>query len=102
MSAVQTFGAWKLACLSSGQGCGDNLLRLGEERFVIGDPRQLQNGALQGRIYRFTARGLIELGIYKIDADGNVVDLPFDELRGPLPMNPPTEPAPAPLLRVAR
>lgn len=85
MIAAATFHAWRLACLASGHGGGDNVLRVGAERYVIGEPRTLGNGALVGRIHRFATTGLSDVGGYKIGADGTVIDLPLEVLRKHLP-----------------
>lgn len=81
MTAAATFHAWVLACLASGHGGGDNVLRVDRDRYVIGEPRTLANGAMVGRIHRFTAHGLSDIGGYKIAADGAVIDLPLDWMR---------------------
>lgn len=75
MSAAATFADWATACLSSGQGGGSNLLRIGREKYVIGAPEIYRNGAFVGRVHRFTQKGLSDIGGYKIAADGRVVDV---------------------------
>lgn len=75
--AKATLNAWYAICIASGHGGGDNLLRAGRDRFVIGEPRALQNGALVGRFYRFVRTGgLTDIGGFKIGADGAVIDFP--------------------------
>lgn len=81
MTAAATFAHWTRACLSSGHGGGDNLLRIGGERYVIGPPTTLGNGAITGRLYKFGPGGLADVGGYKIDADGNVVHLALPVVR---------------------
>lgn len=76
MSAAQTFAHWTLACMDSGHGGGDNLLRIGRERYVIGTPAAYKNGAWAGRIHKFTQKGLSDIGNYKIAADGRVLEIP--------------------------
>ncbi len=81
MTAAATFAAWTAACIASGHGGGDNLLRLLDEKFVIGEPRALGNGALVGRMHKFTRAGLTDIGGYKIGADGAVIEQPLQVLR---------------------
>lgn len=83
-SPAATLAAWYAACLDSSPGGGTNLLRHAGERYVIGDPSLLRNGAMTGHIHQFTRKGLTDLGPYKIGADGRVLFAPR-ELLGVLP-----------------
>lgn len=47
-------------------------------------PERLANGAIRGRVYHFGPGGLLDIGGYKIAADGTVAAFP-DALRGALP-----------------
>lgn len=100
MTAAATFHAWQLACLASGHGGGDNVLRIDKERYVIGEPSTLGNGAMTGRIHRFTSTGLSDIGGYKIAANGAVINLPVEALHKYLTPAPAHRPLEVPELEV--
>ncbi|HUY81472.1 MAG TPA: hypothetical protein VMU92_07095 [Acidobacteriaceae bacterium] len=51
---------------------GENLLKHAGRVYVIDvhAPERFANGALRGRVYRFGPGGLLDIGRYKIAADG--------------------------------
>jgi len=84
VSADETLAAWRAACgTPSG---GENLLKHAGRVYVIDvhAPERFANGALRGRVYRFGPGGLLDIGRYKIAAEGTVAACP-QGLRGALP-----------------
>lgn len=84
MSAEETLAAWRSAC--GGSAGGENLFRHAGHVYVIEvlAPERLVNRAIRGRVYRFGPGGLVDIGGYKIAANGAVAACP-EELRGALP-----------------
>lgn len=77
MNAAGTYTLWLAACRNSAlgerRGRAENLLHHGGEIYCIDpNPAALQNGALTGRVYRFTKTGLSDVGGFKIAGDGRV------------------------------
>ncbi len=90
MNAAATFNAWKDYARAHSKSGAENVFTLdGAAFFFDPAPRELHNGALQGRIYR-QGRGQnpVDIGGYKIGADGRVLSLP-DELKDHLPASAP-------------
>ena len=77
--AQATLASWFGKC-NTGIG-GDNVLRAPDGLlYVIGDPEELKNLAIQGRISVFGRDGLRDCGAYKIAPDGRVERVP-EQLR---------------------
>lgn len=90
MTAARTFEAWKLFSAGHGIAGGSNCFtHAGASYSFDAHPRELGNGAIQGRIYRQAhGENAVDIGWFKIDAHGDVVAIP-DELRDVLPMRAP-------------
>lgn len=91
MNAHDTLNAWKDFSRSHSKGGADNLFRHNGSLYGFdAHPRPLQNGALQGRVYRQDPGQLMQdIGGFKINADGSIAALP-QELHGVLPDGTPT------------
>lgn len=83
MNARERLASWLAVCgMPSG---GENLLRIGVELYLIDQhPRELANGALQGRVHVHNGTGFYDIGGYKIAATGEIIACP-ECLRGQLP-----------------
>lgn len=88
MNSAAIFAAWQDYARGHSLGCSNGFRHNGLFYSFDAHPRQLHNGALQGRIFR-QARGESpqDIGGFKIGADGSIVALP-EELRGVLPTEP--------------
>ena len=83
MNARERLASWLAVC--GAPSGGENLLRIGAELYLIDQhPRELGNGALQGRIHAHNGSGFFDVGGWKINADGTVAICPAC-LRGHLP-----------------
>lgn len=79
MSALETLEWWKNFARTHNRAGGDNYVPAGAGTAYIFDahPKQFENGALQGHVFRKDAGGGVQdLGIYKIGPDGKVVTIP--------------------------
>lgn len=87
MNAAATLKAWKNFARSNSRGGGDNVFRVGSTLYSFdAQPRELQNGALQGRFWAQAAgESPRDLGAYKISGDGSIAFVP-DELVDVLPI----------------
>lgn len=89
MNAATTLAAWKDYSIGhSRSGCDNTFPHNGVLYSFDANPRALQNGALQGRVYRQDpGQPPHDIGGFKINGDGTVAALP-DELHGVLPTEP--------------
>ena len=77
MNSVQRWAEWLKVIYTRGGIHADNGIKIGERQFYLGVPKMMKNGALQGQAYEHVAgRGMVELGMFKIGADGEVQALP--------------------------
>ncbi len=77
LTALTRWQTWMEACRASNAIGGDNFLKTTAGAFIVDSrPRQLANGAIQGRISAFERGGLWDCGGFKIAADGVVVQCP--------------------------
>jgi len=90
VKAIATLNAWKDFARANNRAGGDNVfVHNGAAYSFDARPRKLENGALQGHIYRqFMGQPPADIGGFKINADGDVVSLP-QELHHVLPMGAP-------------
>jgi hypothetical protein len=96
MNAVATYARWIEACIKCGGSTNGIRGAGGTWYYLDPHPRQMHNGAIAGRAWRFeSGRGLVDLGAWKIAAAGDVVQLPA-ELEPPLTLAAADYPAVAP------
>ena len=92
--ALATYARWLQACIACG-GSSNGIRDAGGTWYYIDPtPRQLQNGAIVGRVHMHKpGNGMVDLGAFKIAGDGRVVQLPA-EVAALLPDRAPVQPKP--------
>jgi hypothetical protein len=94
MSALATWAAWLATCADSGGSMNGFRGADGAWYYVDAMPRQLQNGAIVGRVHvQRKGEGMADIGAFKIAPDGRVVQFP-EEVAALLPSLAPEPPAP--------
>lgn len=82
MKATDTLNAWKAYAQEHSTAGADNVFTHdGVSYSFDAKPRKLANGALQGRCYaQRRGQAPVDIGGFKIAADGSVVSLPLPRL----------------------
>lgn len=95
MNALATWAAWLATCAESGGSMNGFRGADGTWYYLDAAPRQLQNGAIVGRVHvQRKGEGMADIGAFKIAPDGLVVQVP-EEVAALLPARAPVPPAPA-------
>lgn len=77
MTARETFAAWLAACQSCGGASNGLRAPDGTWYYLEARPREQQNGALVGRVFKHVlGKGMEDAGGFKIAADGQVLKVP--------------------------
>lgn len=94
MNALTTWAAWLATCADSGGAMNGIRGTDGTWYYLDATPRQLQNGAIVGRVHaKRRGEGMADIGAFKITSDGQVVQIPA-EVAALLPSRAPEPPAP--------
>jgi hypothetical protein len=77
VTALTTWARWIEACVNCGGSTNGIRDAGGTWYYIDPTPRQLQNGAIVGRLHMHKlGHGMVDLGAFKIAADGRVLQIP--------------------------